>query len=205
MSYNSLLSYGDIIPLKITCNVKKLFDEIEGYSFSQYNPRKDIKRTALSITSLDGSINGVDLDSIKEYNIENNTKYNEMSFNQFTKVYKDSLEIQKVVEPFKEYIGRSHILHLPAGGYFPPHRDVASFKETQPSFRVLVPLKNCNSPNLFFIYENQILNFEHGRAYFVNTNKVHCLFSYSNSYMIVLNVLSNQNSHKIIGDKLLFA
>ena len=67
MSYNSLLSYGDIIPLKITCNVKKLFDEIEGYSFSQYNPRKDIKRTALSITSLDGSINGVDLDSIKEY------------------------------------------------------------------------------------------------------------------------------------------
>lgn len=205
MSYSTLLTYGDVIPLKITCDVKKLFDEIKDYSFSQYNPRKDIKRKALSITSLDGSINGIDLDSIKEYNNENNTKYDEMSFNQFTKVYEDSFEIQKVVEPFKQYIGRSHILHLPTGGHFPPHRDVASFKEIQPSFRVLIPLKNCNSPNLFFMYENEILNFEHGRAYFVNTNKVHCLFSFSDSYMIVLNILSNRDTYKIIGDNLLFS
>ena len=205
MSYNSLLSYGDVIPLKITCDADVLFDEIKSYSFGQYNPRKNINRKALSITSLDGSINGIDLDSINDYNIENNTKYDEMSFNQFTKVYKDSLEIQKVVEPFKEYIGRSHILYLPPGGYFPPHRDVATFREIQHNFRVLVPLRNCNPPNLYFMYENQALNFEQGRAYFVNTNKVHSLFSYSESYMIVLNIMSNQNTYKIIGNNLLFS
>ena len=27
MSYNSLLTYGDFIPLKVTCNVNKLFEE----------------------------------------------------------------------------------------------------------------------------------------------------------------------------------
>jgi len=43
MSYTSLLSFGDFISLKFKCDVKKLFDEIKKFSFSQYNPRKDIK------------------------------------------------------------------------------------------------------------------------------------------------------------------
>ena len=44
MSYNSLLSFGDLIPLKIRCNVKKLFDEVKDFNYLQYNQRKDIKR-----------------------------------------------------------------------------------------------------------------------------------------------------------------
>ena len=40
MSYNSLLSYGDFIPLN-ECEVKKkLFDEIKDFSYHQYNPEK---------------------------------------------------------------------------------------------------------------------------------------------------------------------
>ena len=54
MSYNSLLSYGDFIPLNVKCEVKKLFDEIKDFSYHQYNPRKDIPRYGMSITSLDG-------------------------------------------------------------------------------------------------------------------------------------------------------
>ena len=104
MSYNSLLSFGDLIPLKLKCDVKKLFDETEEFVYLKYNPRKDIERYGLSITSLDGSLNGVDLDSIKEYNKENNTEYDELSFNKFTKVYHTSSEIQKIVEPFKNHI-----------------------------------------------------------------------------------------------------
>ena len=142
MSYNSILSYGDLIPLNIECEVSKLFDEIKEFSFAKYNPRKDIPRYGLSITSLDGSLNGVDLDSIKEYNKENNTNYDELSFSTFTDVYHSSPEIQKIVEPFKNYIGRSHILNLPAGGYFPPHRDLPVYTEEQNSLRILVPLKN---------------------------------------------------------------
>ena len=206
MSYNSLLTYGDFIPLSITCNVNKLFEEVKDFSFQKYNPRKPhIKRNGLSITSLDGKLNGIDLDSIKEYNKENGTSYDEHSFKTFTDVYYKSSEIQKVIEPFKGHIFRTHILHLPEGGYFPPHRDIHFYREQQGSFRVLVPLKNCNSPKMYFMYENNVLNIEHGRAYFLNTNKSHSLFSYRDSYMLVLNVDSNEETFKIIGDNMMIS
>ena len=200
MSYNSLLSFGDLIPLKLKCDVKKLFDETEEFVYLKYNPRKDIERYGLSITSLDGSLNGVDLDSIKEYNKENNTEYDELSFNKFTEVYNISSEIQKIVEPFKNHIGRSHILSLQEGGYFPPHRDLPVYVEQQNSLRILVPLKGCNPPDMYFMYEDKPLHFEHGRAYFLNTNKSHNLFSFKGSDMIVLNIKTNEEVYKIIGD-----
>ena len=200
MSYNSLLSFGDLIPLKLKCDVKKLFDETEEFVYLKYNPRKDIERYGLSITSLDGSLNGIDLDSIKEYNKENNTEYDELSFNKFTKVYHTSSEIQKIVEPFKNHIGRSHILSLQEGGYFPPHRDLPVYVEQQNSLRILVPLKGCNPPDMYFMYEDKPLHFEHGRAYFLNTNKSHNLFSFKDSYMLVLNIKTSEEVYQILGD-----
>ena len=200
MSYNSLLSFGDLIPLKIRCDVKKLFNEVKDFKYLQYNPRKDIKRYGLSITSLDGNMDGVDLDSIKEYNKENNTEYDELSFQAFTSVYYESQEIQKVTEPFLGHIGRSHILHLPEGGYFPPHRDLPVYVEQQNSLRVLIPLKGCNPPDMYFMYEDKPLHFEHGRAYFLNTNKAHNLFAFKDSYMIVLNIKTSEEVYQILGD-----
>ena len=200
MSYNSLLSFGDLIPLKLKCDVKKLFDETEEFVYLKYNPRKNIERYGLSITSLDGSLNGIDLDSIKEYNKENNTEYDELSFNKFTEVYNVSSEIQKIVEPFKDHIGRSHILSLQEGGYFPPHRDLPVYVEQQNSLRILVPLKGCNPPDMYFMYEDKPLHFEHGRAYFLNTNKAHNLFAFKDSYMIVLNIKTSEEVYQILGD-----
>ena len=200
MSYNSLLSFGDLIPLKLKCDVKKLFDETEEFVYLKYNPRKNIERYGLSITSLDGSLNGIDLDSIKEYNKENNTEYDELSFNKFTEVYNVSSEIQKIIEPFKNHIGRSHILHLAEGGYFPPHRDLPVYVEQQNSLRVLIPLKGCNPPDMYFMYEDKPLHFEHGRAYFLNTNKSHNLFAFKDSYMIVLNIKTSEEVYQILGD-----
>jgi len=200
MSYNSLLSFGDLIPLKIKCDVNMLFKEVKDFTYSQYNPRKDISRYGLSITSLDGKLGGVDLDSIKEYNKENNTNYDELSFKEFTEVYFASKEIQKICHPFLGNIGRSHILHLDEGGYFPPHRDLPVYVEQQNSLRILVPLKGCNPPELYFMYEDKPLHFEHGRAYFLNTNKAHNLFAFKDSYMIVLNIETNEEVYKIIGD-----
>ena len=200
MSYNSLLSFGDLIPLKIKCDVKKLFNEVKDFKYLQYNPRKDIKRYGLSITSLDGNMDGVDLDSIKEYNKENNTEYDELSFQAFTSVYYESQEIQKITEPFLGHIGRSHILHLPEGGYFPPHRDLPVYVEQQNSLRVLVPLKGCNPPDMYFMYEDKPLHFEHGRAYFLNTNKAHNLFAFKDSYMTVLNIKTSEEVYQILGD-----
>ena len=58
----------------------------------------------------------------------------------------------------------------------------------------------CNPPDLYFMYEDKPLHFEYGRAYFLNTNKTHSLFSMNGSLMIVLNVKANEEVYKIIGD-----
>jgi len=50
------------------------------------------------------------------------------------------------------------------------------------------------------MYEDKPLHFDHGRAYFLNTNKSHSLFSMRGSLMIVLNVKANEEVYKIIGD-----
>ena len=202
LDYKTLLTFGDFIPLKISCNTDKLFEEIKAFQFAQYNPRKDIKRYALSITSLKGEINGIDLDSLLEVWKETGKMYSESDFSTFTAVYSASLEIQNLIKPFKDHIARSHILNLPPGGYFPPHRDTTTIKEPN-DFRIIIPLKSCNPPDMYFMYEDKPLNFEHGRAYFLNTNKVHSLFSFNNSYFIVLNIKNNENSLKIIGSNFL--
>ena len=67
------------------------------------------------------------LEAIEERKIETgrglslkeiNKKYKKLSFKEFTQVYHVSSEIQKIVKPFKEHIGRSHLLMLAKGGYF---------------------------------------------------------------------------------------
>ena len=64
--YNDLLSYGDFIQLNNSCNSKELLEEIKDFEWIKYNRRKNINRYGLSITSSDGTRNGVDLDSLSE-------------------------------------------------------------------------------------------------------------------------------------------
>ena len=197
--YSSLCAFGDVIPLKVRCNSKKLHNEIVKFDRARYNPRKDIKRHGLSITSLDGKTNGIDLDSIKEYNVENDTSYDEMSFRMFTSVYHSSEEIRKLTRPFEKHIGRTHVIELDKGGYFPPHRDQPRYTERQKSLRIFVPLTRCNPTDMYFTYDGKTLYFEHGRAYFINTNKTHSLFSFSGSSMIVINVEARTEVYETIG------
>ena len=198
--YNNLLSFGDIIELNLSCDTNKLFNNISKFEWLKYNPRKDINRYGLSVTSLDGTMTGIDLDSLPEYNKENNTSYDESSFKTFTEVYHKCDETKKLVEPFRPWLWRTHFLNFRKGGYFPPHRDMRRIAE-QKSFRILVPIRCCNVPELYFIYEDKPLHFKIGSAYFINTNKMHSIFSYTNeSYMLVINVESNDESIKKVGD-----
>ena len=57
--YHQLLSYGDLIELETRCNTDKLLKEIKDFEWKQYNPRKEINRYGLSITSSDGTRNGI--------------------------------------------------------------------------------------------------------------------------------------------------
>lgn len=190
ISYERVLSYGNIFPLTITCNPDRIISEVSQFKFAQYNTKKpEIPRTGLSITSLDGEINTGDLESL------NGSEYTESSFRTLTQVYYQSKQVQSIIDPFKPWMGRAHFLNIKKGGYFPPHRDELSAE--QESFRVVVPLRAFNPPHNYFIFNDQIVQMNMGRAYFVNTNMVHSDMSFSDDcLMIILNIISCNESYE---------
>lgn len=194
LTYQRILSYGDIFDLNISCDPNKLLSEVSSFEMFQYNTTKpNNNRLGLSITSIDGKINNGDLESLRCSELK------ESSFRTLTEVYYKSNEIRKLVDPFKEWIGRTHILNIRSGGYFPPHRDEIS--DEQHTFRILIPLKKFNPPNNYFIFNDKITHLNEGFAYFINTNVVHSNISYSdNTYMLIMNVLCCEASYKKLLD-----
>jgi len=186
--YNDLLSYGDFIQLNNSCNSKELLEEIKDFTWFKYNPRKNVERYGLSVTSEDGNLTGKDLDSLYELSKETGKEYDEDSFTTLTDVYHKSKQIQKLIDPFKPWLCRTHLLNFKKGGYFPPHIDNRGFQGKQ-FIRLLVPIRKCNPSFLYFMYEDKLLNFNRGYTYFLNTNKKHAIFSFSDdSTMLVMNL-----------------
>lgn len=191
-TYERLLSYGNVFSLKPSCDPSIVKKEISNFEFGQYNSAKpEINRKGLSITSLNGELNGIDLESL------NGSECDEGSFRALTDVYYSSPELQKIIDPFKDHLGRTHFLNVRRGGYFPPHRDEVSAK--QKFMRVIVPIYHFNPPFMYFVYDNKILELREGQCYFINTNVEHNLFSYSNdSLMIVINLICNDASYECV-------
>lgn len=198
MEINDLLALtrlsmlGDWCKIKTNFNPKQLMAEIQPFSneWKQYNPRKNINRQGLSITSFDGLLSGIpDLDSLSEYNRENQTILDNYSCNKFTEVYKNSLQLQEMLAPFKDHLLRTHFIKLNAGGFFPDHRDCYPEFENdiREQIRIIFFVNNCNTKGLKFIYDNKLLTMNNnGSAYFFNGNKSHCVFSTTNECIFVV-------------------
>jgi len=195
--FNILTVYGDQIRLDIerdpyiTLKGLKQFDN----NWAKYNPRKSINRFGLSVTNLDGTLGpGPDLDSLYEYNKENNTNISESSFTVPTPVYD---VVAHYCDPFKEWLFRSHILKLGSGGFFPNHID--NYGTQINSFRLLVPLQVCNPlEGGYFIYQyNNVLHWNYGSLYFLNTCKEHTIFNASDfldHIVLIMNVKLTEES-----------
>lgn len=192
---HKLTQYGQLIELDITTDAEAMIAWANEFDWVKYNPRKDINRWGLSITSLDGGITGVpDLDSLYEYNKENNTGYNEKDFNVPTPVL--NKQIEDVLAPWKDNYYRTHFLKFGPGGFFPPHRDWNYSSGRPDSFRLIMPLRNVNPPYFNFVLEDKTLHWEVGRLYFMDTLKMHYLFnsSFNDSYWLVVNVDLNPDT-----------
>ena len=194
--YNHLTVYGSVYDTNYFLPQSENFVAWteENFDYVHYNPRKDIKRYGLSITSLDGGTSGVpDLDSLKDYNRENNTQLTECDFKTVTPVY-EYPDLKTILDPIRPYLFRSHILRLDSGGFFPPHRDFGGLGID--SFRLIIPLQNTNVPEFTFIVDGKIQHWVNGRVYFVDTAKMHYLFNsgFKPTYFIVLNVELNKDT-----------
>ncbi len=156
----------------------------------KYNPRKDVLRWGSSLTSLDGGTTGVpDLDSLYEYNRENKTGYTEKDFSIKTETYKKHFPF--LDESFD--LGRSHLLRLGTGGFFPYHRDFDT-----DTFRLIYTISGCESHNLVWIVNNQVLQLKNKQWYYINTKMVHSVFSFFGSEMAVFNILNNEKGQKSV-------
>ena len=122
-----LHSMGDWLEMKSKFSPKQLIKEIAPFKdqWKPYNLRNPNNRWGLSVTSLDGKLSGIpDLDSLLQYNNINNTNITNHDINTYTDVYNSSPELQKIIEPWKPWLGRCHFLRLDTGGYFPEHYDI---------------------------------------------------------------------------------
>jgi hypothetical protein len=191
-------NFGDVLELSLpNWNLVQAVDVLSKHpGWTQYNHRKpNNRRQGLSVTSLDGGFSGIpDLDSLREYNLENSTQYNESHFRARTSIVNHIPELNLILDKFPDH-GRCHFLRLDSGGFFPPHRDNGISSTLPKTFRLIVPICNFDATQLVWIQDGRILNFIPGRTYFINTTKVHSLFSFVDmSCCFVMNVEATETS-----------
>lgn len=161
--------------------------DLEKMHWVKYNPRKEVQRWGASLTSLDGSVEGVpDLDSLYEYNTINGTRYFEPDFKTPTPQFKP---FDFLLESYD--LGRSHIIRLGLGGFFPYHRD-----SDRDSFRLIYTIRNCHDTNLVWIQNSQVLKLRDHAWYYVNTKMIHSVFSFFGCEFAVFNVITTEKSQK---------
>lgn len=193
--YQTLTRFGDVYELNISGDTLLLLNQLEIFNndWKVYNPRKNIKRQGLSITSLDGGLSGIpDLDSVIEYNKTHNVSLGEQNFNIKTPVYQ---YVAPWLSLFEQNLGRTHLIRLNPGGFFPVHRDNRSIDIS--TFRLFIPISNCKYPIMTFMLNRRPLTFNQGSVYFMDTCLEHLVFNSGidvDVTFIVANVKLNHNS-----------
>ncbi len=195
--YNIMCNYGDILPTKFSCDTNKIMAEIEPFAdkWKKFNPGKPhILRDGLSVTSIDGGFDGNDLDSLKDVMERTGEIHYESSYTILTPTYDASEELRRLIDPWKQWIARSHFIRLPPGGFFPTHCDGDRVGDPE-VFRIIVPVKNVNPPTFHFLMGGgptmEVIYWNQGTAYFMNTHKPHTLFNNSvstDSIWLIMNV-----------------
>jgi hypothetical protein len=184
-----LMTMGDWLQMKTKINTKKLIEEIKPFEndWKPYNLRNPNNRFGLSITSLDGRLSGIpDLDSLLQWNDIHDTNITNHDIKTFTPVYDNSPELQRILEPWKPWLGRCHFLKMNKGGYFPEHYDINKTEYGYDEIRFAGFLNNCNKSNFKFIYEDTVQNVRDGELWYFNANKRHTVFSTTDDAIMIV-------------------
>jgi len=204
---NSVYQFGDQYPLNRYLDTNKLLDDLEKYKdkWIQYNPRKPINREGLCVINYTGRLgDNTALDSLSQYNRIYNTNITEEDCNKVTEIYKNCTILKSFFKDMLSWCVRTHFLKLGPGGFFPPHRDHI-YSSIQSTFRLIVPIKNCNPPFVRFMLEDRSLYWNHGELYVLNTTKQHSLFNSSlkDSIWLVINAKLCKSSIDFVANHLL--
>lgn len=194
----ALTNLGDFEALNFKIDLNRYKSEIAAFEkdWVDYLPRTDRvnNRQCLVLSNLEGKSHR-DNPSLPQACMEAKRRLSECDFNQKTIVYDQCKSLHPLLEEFQP-LGRSFIVRCNMGGYFVPHRDHPEMPRE--SFRIVVFLNNCGAMEYDWIMgHDSKLNIEMGRAYYVNTRKVHRTISWvNNSQHLILNVPFTPNNVK---------
>ena len=192
-----IVNWGEVVELdfpKMDLNkVRDVCGKHPGWKEYQAH-KKPNNRYGLSVTSIDGGYSGEpDLYSLREWHRMTGDSFTEGDFTIRTNMSALLPELDEFLNFWGQNLGRTHFLRLDQGGFFPPHRDNGAIVAV-PTFRILVPIYNFGVNDVKWIQEDRVLNLELGATYFINTSRLHSLFSFvDNCLMLVLNI--NQDEH----------
>lgn len=198
----ALLQLGDFIPLNIRINLRQFHEEISKFkdAWVDYLPRTDRpnNRKGLTLTNLPGAgCQGVP--SLAQAMHMLGRPVSEMEFNEPTELYHACDSLKPFLDMFSP-LGRTFIVKCDTGGYFVPHRDHPSMPRSV--LRLAVFLGNVGPNQYDWLMEDQRLNIEPGRVYYINTRKTHRTISWvDNSMHLILNIpMNTENVAKIIAN-----
>ena len=188
VAYNRLHTMGDWLEME-SFNSNKIMEELKPYNndWKPYNVRKPNNRWGLSVTSLDGRLSGIpDLDSLYEFNKDNNVEITNQDIKTYTSVYETMPTLQKVIEPWKPWLGRCHFLKLNAGGYFPEHYDINKLDYNYDDTRLIGFVNNSSKYTMKFLYEDKLMEVKNGSLYWFNASKRHSVFSMQDDCIMIV-------------------
>ena len=95
-------------------------------------------------------------------------------------------------------LGRTFLVKLNAGGFYPPHRDHVIIN--RPTIRLIAFLDDMSIDRLRWEVEDRPVRFIPNKVYYVDTRKTHRLWSsYAGSTMLIMNVMKTwDNVMKIL-------
>ena len=187
-----LYSMSDWQELNLTFNSKKLLKELEPFDadWKKYNPSNEKNnRWGLSVTSLDGGLSGIpDLMSLKQHYDNTGQQVSDSDINVPTRVWTECETVQRILEPFRPWVIRTHFLRLDAGSYFPDHHDMLRREFCRDHIR-LTAFVNVNEYSFKWIYDDKIIKCNNGSIWYFNSHKRHCVFSTADNMLIMVILL----------------
>ena len=193
-----IASFGDFIELDLPHwdqeTIEAVKNEPDWIYYNQFKP--GFNRWAIPLVSPDGSYNPNYVGSLNDYYRNTGNLVEEKDFKVKTPIVSKYHALQRSIDFWGEDICRSHILKLDKGGFFPPHRD-STWVMPVNMFRIAIPLMNFGQYQAKWYLEDKALNFEMGKTYFINTSKIHHLFSFvDNAIIVILSVQVTDSSIK---------
>jgi hypothetical protein len=169
--------FEDIIELDLSIDTELAINELKQVPASNWRPEKG----------------RLYLDFIGDQNLENNVRPN------------DSLEHSPTIKDFLQKIPdvrKMTCQRMDSGVFFAPHRD---FFKGGERFRILVALNNTEMEEYIFFYDGKIFEFKPGKAYVINTARIHGSMSFiDETYHLRLSVNLTDESIKFLNKTMRF-